>query len=76
MRMISVRHNGNALLTSQEVLDELGLQPNQNVTEDQMWRIIALNAGQFCADMDVRRIAGEEGIPDTSKLKAMLASKR
>ena len=63
---------GGELLTSQAVLDKLGLKDGQNVTWDQESRIIDLNAIQLMADIRARSAAGEKGLPDTAKLEEEL----
>lgn len=43
-KILSVIYNRKPLLTYKSVLDYLGIQDNQHVTEQQFWDIIRLNA--------------------------------
>lgn len=65
-------YNGEGLLFSQLVLDQMGLKNGQGITKEQFLKAIGLNAAQFAADMDMRRLAGEKDIPNTTELKEKL----
>ena len=74
--MTTVHVNGtDALSVDAKVMEKMGLRPGQSVTTDQMWEIIAANAEALADDVDQRRAAGETGMPDTGKLRDMLAGK-
>jgi len=60
------------LLVTQATLDQMGLKAGQTITEAQMFETIHLNTVAFTVDMDLRRLAGEENIPDTAELKEKL----
>lgn len=69
----TVYHNGMALLASQLVLEELGLKAGQRITQDQVFEVIRGNAGALVADIELRKAAGEKGLPDTTGLQRKLS---
>lgn len=69
--MTTVRHNGQHLITSDTVLESLGIPAGSEVTEAQLWEIIAANVGAFVAAMKSRKRSGLDA-PDTSRLERML----
>lgn len=71
-KMQTIYHNGNGLLVQGIVMEQMGLRPGQSVTEAQIWEAITLNAASFAAEMELRRLAGEQNIPDMAELNRRL----
>ena len=54
--MITVWHNGEALLVKDIVAEHLGLSDGQRVSEAQMWEVISGNYASLKADMELAKV--------------------
>lgn len=66
--------SGYKLLVEPEIMEELNLKPNQEVSDEMVVRIKEYEAAYFIRDMDKRAAMGEISV-DTTSLKEQLSER-
>ena len=59
--MITVWHNGSALLVQDTVAQHLGLRSGQRVSEAQMWEVIFGNHAALTANLELAKVQEDNG---------------
>jgi hypothetical protein len=78
MNCVYVKFDGDRmpLLANDGVLDAMGLSDGQMISEGQMWEVIRLNAASLVGTIKLKKLYGEQGLPDTEDLEALIAGRK